>query len=207
MQSIRGRLLASHDALTHIEKDRDSPENWKHLDFVTLQVRKICELIMLGSALAHLDEGSAEINARKWRPKDAFAELSRVNDNPMPIPIHRYWSVQADGSKQIVPASKPLPFQTLSAIYGHCGDLLHVPSAAKVLAEAVTPFDVSKFTAWVNGFAELMSAHVLMLPEIKRVIVCRWQDSNADLEMILMEGDGEAFFEMDGLEDFSLVKV
>jgi hypothetical protein len=207
MQSIRGRLAAANDSLSQIEQNREALDNWKHLDFIALQVRKVCELIMLGSSLAHLDEGEAPINAKKWRPKDSFAELAKVNQNPMPVPVRPQWSVQTDGSKQVVPASKPIPFDILSVIYGHCGDLLHVPSAAKVLNEAITPFDVRKFRGWVNGLAQLMSAHMLMLPAIKRVIICRWFGSEEDLEMVMIEGEGAAVFDMGNLPDFSMVKV
>ena len=207
MQSIRGRLVAANESLSQIEQNREALDNWKHLDFIVLQVRKTCELIMLASSLAHLDEGETQINAKKWRPRDSFAELAKVNENPMPVPIRPQWSVQMDGSKQAVPLSKPLPFDTLSAIYGHCGDLLHVPSAAKVLGETITPFDVRKFTGWVNGLAELMSAHILMLPYIKKVIVCRWLGSDDDLEMIMIEGDGEAVFDVKNLPDFGLFRL
>ena len=64
MQSIRGRLVAANESLSQIEQNREALDNWKHLDFIVLQVRKTCELIMLASSLAHLDEGETQINAK-----------------------------------------------------------------------------------------------------------------------------------------------
>ena len=207
VNSLCGRLTAADQSLREIEIAPDPLEHWKNLDFIALQVRKSCEMFLLASVLAHLDNGDNAIDARKWRPKDAFSELARVNENPMPVPIHYHWSVAADGSKQIVPKCKPLPFETLSAIFGRCGDLLHVPSAAKVLSETVSPFHVEKFRGWINGLIEVSFAHVLLLPKISRVIVYRRESMAVEAESFVMEGEGAAIFDQSSLADFDLLAL
>ena len=213
MDSIASRLGACRDSIRAIEQsiienEPDRPDNWIQLDLVSLQVRKICELFLLGSMLAHLGEGKAEIDPRKWRPKDAFAQLNQVNVHPLPVPLLPDLIDQGSGVRQLQPASRPMPFAVLSSIYGHCGDLLHVPSAEKVLSERVTPFDIRKFKGWTEGFAQILAAHVLMLPALQSVLVCTWgRNPKMSPNIILLETDGPAVFAIDSLPEFSLLSI
>ena len=207
MGSVAGRLLLSHKVLCQMEEQPQHEENWLRLDGVALQVRKVCELFLLGSTLAHLQEGS-ELNPRKWHPKDAFAELHKFNPNPLPLPLQPDIRVLADGTKQFIPASKPMPINILSAIYGQCGDILHVPTASKVLEEKVIPFNWNKYRGWVDGFSQLLASHVLLLPDIQRVLICTWSgQAGNDPSISLAEGSGEAILNDGALPDFSLLVV
>jgi hypothetical protein len=182
-------------------------ENWLRLDCVALQVRKVCELFLLGSTLAHLEEGT-ELDPKKWHPKDAFAEIGKFNANPLPIPLKLELVVLDDGSKQFVPASKPMPLKVLTGVYGQCGSILHVPTAFKVLEEKVTPFEWDKFRGWVDGFSQLLSGHLLLLPKIHRVLICRRvAEANNPLMIQIMEGDGEAILVDDKFPDFNLISA
>lgn len=207
MSSIAGRLLASHKMLCLMGDEPHDQENWLRVDAVALQVRKVCELFLLGSTLAHLHEGST-LDPKKWRPKEAFAELSKFNPNPLPLPLDPKVQVRADGIKQMLPASKPMPLGVLSAIYGQCGDILHVPSALKVLDEKVTPFDWTKYRRWVDGFSQLLSSHLLLLPDIRRVLLCTWSGlAGNEPHIALAEGSGEAILLDEALADFSLISL
>jgi hypothetical protein len=205
MSSIAGRLLASHKMLCLMEESSQDEENWLRLDAVALQVRKVCELLLLGSTLAHLQDGT-ELDPKKWRPKEAFAELNKFNPNPLPMPLKPELLTLTDGTKQFVPASKPMPIKTLSAINGQCGDILHVPSAQKVIDEKVTPFDWTKYRGWVDGFGQLLASHLLLMPEIKRVLICDWSGKAGDEPTVsVAEGDGEAVLNDAALPDFTLL--
>ena len=99
-----------------------------------------------------------------------------------------------------------MPIKVLSAIYGQCGDILHVPSASKVLEEKVTPFDWVKYRGWVDGFGQLLANHLLLLPNIKRVLVRTWSCKGGDEPICqLAEGDGEAVLNDETLPDFALL--
>lgn len=205
MGSIAGRLLASHRMLCMMESSPEHDDNWLRLDAVALQVRKVCELFLLGSTLAHLQDG-IQLDPKKWRPKEAFAELSKFNPNSLPLPLKAEAETSSDGTKQLVPASKPMPFKVLSAIYGQCSDILHVPSASKVLEEKVTPFVWNRYRHWVNGFARLLASHLLLMPNIHRVLICTWEGKAGDApSIVLAEGEGEAILNDADLPDFTLV--
>jgi hypothetical protein len=203
--SIIFRLRVADQLLDQINENRDAEDSWVHADSVALQVRKVCELILLGSTLAHLQDGAA-LDPKHWRPKDAFMEIAKVNGNPLPLPLHPYSSVAENGSKQFVPSMKPMTYAALTRVYGLCGDLLHVPSAEKVLNEKVTPFDWDRFKAWVIDLKMLMRGHALLLPSIESLIVCSWSGlPDHEPEIILAEGVGGAFLNPDGLKDFDLL--
>ena len=205
MSSIAGRLLASHKMLCLMEEQPEHEENWLRLDAVALQVRKVCELFLLGSTLAHLQEVS-DLDPRKCHPKDAFAELHKFNPNPLPLPLKPEIQILADGTKQFVPASKPMPIRVLSAVYGQCGDILHVPTASKVLEEKVTPFNWNKYRGWVDGFNQLLASHLLLLPDIRRVLICTWSGQAGNRPSIsLAEGSGEAILNDKELAEFTLL--
>lgn len=204
MGSISGRLLATDVLLELIKAEPREPQNWLRLDCVALQVRKICELFLLGSTLAHLQEGSA-LDPKKWRPSDTFKEIEKFNEYALPLPLEPDLKILPH-SKQFVPGSKPMPFSVLASVYRQCSNILHVPSAHKVLQEKVHPFEWEKFRGWVTGFTQILKGHLLLLPEIKQVVVCTWTGKVGEPPHIfLLGGAGEAVLNTDALAEFSLV--
>lgn len=206
VMEIARRLLFCENALIRLTAEPAHEEAWIAADLVALQVRKICEMLLLGSSLAHLFGGNDNFDQRKWRPREAFNELEKINRHPLPAPIDLKVYPMPGGIKQIRPLSKPMPFELLSLIYGHCGNLMHVPSADKVLKNQVPRFDVSQFGRWVTGLKRLMAGHVLLLPEMEKILLCIWAgeaDKNPDI--YLMESAGPAAFETSSLPDFDLL--
>ncbi|WP_421989707.1 hypothetical protein [Qipengyuania sp.] len=152
-----------------------------------------------------MQEGT-ELDPKHWHPKDAFKEIEKFNENPLPIPLQLFVSVGADGEKQFVPAMKPMTLGALNRVYGQCANILHVPSAQKVLEDKIVPFEWQKYRSWVDDFIRLMRAHALLLPAVQSVIICQWSGAaGAQPQIILAEGVGEAVLNPDGLGEFSLL--
>ena len=204
MASVSYRLLVCEAKLIEIRTNPNKIETIVDIDCVALQVRKICELILLAATLAHVEDGF-NLDKKHWHPKDAFRELKKFNAFPLPLPLENAVNF-VGGSKQLAPASKPMPFRTLASIYGQCGNIIHVPSAEKILAETIPPFDFAKYKQWVDGFHRLVGGHILLLPEIRKVLVCTWTGRATDPPQgSLEEGDGEAILQLAGLKDFDLL--
>jgi hypothetical protein len=200
------RLLACESMLTDLSQNHDRPDAWMVSDLVKLQMRKVCEMVMLGSAFAHLWDGHSEFDLNTWHPKDTFGALKDLNDHPLPIPIELEFRAHESGARQIMPASKPMPFRVLSTIYGRCNDLLHLPSVAKVLKNKVQPFDIGQFQTWVAGFKRLLLGHVLMLPHRSTILLCTWSGNAEDRPSVfVMEAEGPSIFDYSALPDFELV--
>jgi hypothetical protein len=199
------RLIVCEGLLVELAQNHARPDAWMGSDLITLQMRKFCEMLMLGSAFAHLWDGYSDFNLNAWRPKDTFEALKDLSDHPLPIPIELEFREHESGARQIMPASKPMPFSVLSNIYGRCNDLLHLPSVAKVLKNKVQPFDIGQFQTWVAGFKRLLLGHVLMLPNRSKILLCTWSGkSEGHPSVYLLEADGPSTFDYNTLPDFQL---
>jgi len=208
MENAVRRLVAAEQCHEELTGNPIHPGSWKNCDFIALQVRKLCELMLLGSTLAHWREGTADINPKKWRPKEAFGELSQVSNHPLQVPVAIHLHQEGQGQHHAEPLSKGMPFDTLNAIYGLCGDLLHVPSAKKVVAGAIPPFDAALFKAWMNGFRTLLQGHALLLPGLELVVLCRWSGSPADApEVFLLSALGPSTLNLSDYPEFNLLHV
>lgn len=200
------RLLVCESLLNELARDNSRPDAWIASDLVTLQLRKFCEMVMLGSAFAHHWDGYADFDLNTWHPKETFAALKDLSDHPLPIPIELEFREHESGARQIMAASKPMPFDVLSKIYGRCNDLLHLPSVAKVLKNKVQPFNITQFQTWIAGFKRLLLGHVLMLPNHSKILMCLWSGKAEDRPNVyIMEADGPTTFDFSDLPDFQLV--
>src|SRR5436305_1214224 len=116
MENAVSRLIAAERSHDELIANPTHPEAWKNCDFIALQVRKLCELMLLGSTLAHWREGTAQINPNKWRPKEAFGELSQLSAHPLQVPVTMETHHSGQGHHHVTPLSKPIPFGTLNSI-------------------------------------------------------------------------------------------
>jgi hypothetical protein len=208
MENAVSRLVAAEQCHEELTCNPTHPESWKNCDFIALQLRKLCELMLLGSTLAHWREGTAEINPKKWRPKEAFGELSQLSNHPLQVPVTIQLHEGAQGEHHAEPVSKGMPFDTLHAIYGLCGDLLHVPSAKKVAAGAIPPFDAALFKSWMDGFRRLLQGHALLLPGIQLILLCTWSGSPTEPpEVFLLSATGPTTLDMSQYPEFNLLHV
>jgi hypothetical protein len=164
-EKLAERICVAEDALRQVVNKPANPLNWVGCEVATMQIRLVCELLLLGSTVAHLKEGQQTLSEKKWRPKDAFFQLDKISEHPLPIPIKVELNKNGEGQHHVDPISKPVPFDALAEIYGRCGDLLHVPTAKQAFDGKLPEFDVELLTRWIEGFKKLVCAHVLMLPK------------------------------------------
>ncbi len=205
MEDFARRVLAAENALDEVLKNPGHENNWTSCELAVVQIRKICELVLLGSTLAHVDHGEA-IDDRKWRPKDVFAELDQVNAHPLPIPIVIEIDKNGPGAHHAIPKSKPLMIASLSKVYGVCGDLLHVPSARQVISERMPAFDVGLLNSWLAGLKALLMGHALMLPNRQKILICTWDGKvPAEPKCFMLEAQGESTLDVSCLPEFGLI--
>ena len=207
MRDAAVRLIAVEESYAELLADSENVSAWKNCDFIALQIRKICELMLLGSTVAHLREGSADVDPKKWRPKEAFGELAKHSDHPLQVPIEL--KLHEDGSgHHAVPISTGLPFSTLNTIYGLCGDMLHVPSAKKVVTSSIPPFNAGLYKSWIDGFRRLLLGHALLLPGLKLILLCTWSGSiNEPPAVYLLSALGDSTLDWSKYPEFTLLKA
>lgn len=206
MAEISRRTVAADLRLQYISANLKDPYIWVDCEVVVVQLRKICELILLGSTMAHALEGGIALNLKKWRPKDAFGQLERISDYPLPMPVTVEMEKNGIGAHHIVPSSRHIPFDVISHIYGICGDLLHVPTANQVLKGNLPSYDIGQLARWSAGFNEIVKSHILMLPEQKKILLCRWDGQMISLpEVFILEADDASLVELEKFPQFDLL--
>ncbi len=194
------RLDAVSESMAELLSDPLHANAWQNADFCWLQIRKICEYLALGIVLAHHRDGDGVEDLTKWRPRDLLAEANKLSDHPTPTPIALE---KNENGNQIMPLSKPVQGKALSAIYGKCSELLHVGSLDRILKDQMPAYDIGQLQNWVQGFNALLRNHVLLLPKVKRAILCVHENGN--LSVTLLGGNGEATFNMNDLPDCGLL--
>lgn len=200
------RLDAVTKSIGEIEANPQHPDNWKNCDFCWFQIRKICEYLALAIVLAHYRDGDAINDLSKWRPSDLLKQAEKLNDHPTPIQISNELAANVEGGRQLNPIAKPINHKIVSTIYGKCNDLLHVGKLDRILKAELPVYDISQLQCWRDGFEGLLRNHVLMLPRLKRILVCLHEIGDArPPQIFLMEGEGEAIFVKDDLPEFTLL--
>lgn len=206
VKAIVLRLKIANQALLRLEAHHDNPSAIGDCEIAILQLRLICELLLLGSAAAHLHEGGREINDNKWRPKDSFNELRRLSEHPLQLPVKIELHKNGQGQHHIDPISQPLPFEALNEIYGRCGDLLHVPTIRQVVGRRIPVFDLDLVRKWLNGFRVIAMGHALMLPERETIMLCLWTGEEAtEPEAFRLDGLGPSTLNISSYPEFKLL--
>jgi hypothetical protein len=206
VESIVQRILIAEDALRQVESDSANAIMFVGCEVAVLQIRMICELLLVGSTAAHLHEAGVSISATKWRPKDAFLELAKVNAHPLQVPVAIELHKNGIGQHHIIPKSQPLKFEALSEIYGRCGDLLHVPTVRQISEARLPEFDLGVLWRWLNGFREITMAHTLMLPERQIIMLAIWSgDPQSKPEAYRLDAAGPSTFDIHAYPEFSLL--
>lgn len=205
MEDIARRIIAAEMSLAEVRESADHPFSWVGCEVAVLQLRKLCELFLLGSTIAHLEGSDVELDPKKWRPKDAFSQLGNASEHATQVPVTIQFDLNGPGAHHITPKSRPLPFQALSVIYGICGDLLHVPTAQQVFKGKLPSFDVDQLTRWLAGLRELAQSHVLMLPQRQKIYLCFWNGGLEQApELVLLSAEGDSTLKIEDYPPFAL---
>lgn len=167
----------------------------RHVESAALSMRKICEYLAVAVVFAHHWEGNAAIDLMAWRPKDLLTDVGKLSDHPTPAPLEPF---QAAGN--LVPTARPVGSAQIAKVYGQLSNLLHVGSPNRIVQANFPPFDLDRLMGVSDAFQRLANAHVIALPNVKRVLIWNGPTRSA----LLGEGDGEAVFNFDHLPQLEL---
>lgn len=206
IKAIAMRLLAAEKTLDELVKNPDDPFALQGCELAVLQIRIVCELLMLGCQMAHLEDAGAEIANNKWRPVDAYAQLRDLSEHPLPMPVSVEYHKHGEGRHHIEPLAKPIPFAAISRLYGVCGDFLHAPTIKKVLSDKIPEFDVGLLRRWLAELKQLIGAHALMLPGRNIIFLSLWEGTfEHEPELYRLDTAGESAFDLSKYPDCELL--
>ena len=200
------RLDAIAESMAEIKANPESLDNWKNCDFCWFQIRKVCEYLALAIVLAHHRDTGTVNDLSKWKPSDLLKQVEKLNANPTPVQISNHVVANEEGGRQLTPIAKPITSKIISQIYGKANDVLHVGKLDRILNMTMPGYDLGQLERWWDGFERLLRNHVLMLPQVQRILVCLHnRGSNVPPKIFLMEGEGEAIFVTENLPEFEMI--
>ena len=179
MEEVIVRLDAALDSLTEAKANSGHLDNWKNAEFCYLQIRKTCEYVALALLVAHelyQDTSTASLT-KKWHAGEIFAKLIELNNYAFPHPITVHIDHDGPGQHHVEPNDLILAADELQAIYGRCGDRLHVGSLKRILDGRLAAFDFDEITQWRNQLVGTLNNHMVRLPHIGSVLLVVLKES------------------------------
>ncbi len=150
------------DALRSGNAHETFPET--RIESIYLQLRKILELIALGSLVANHDALAKIVSTLgdHWNAKTMFRDIKKVNPDFYPHPVVDQPSTVPGATNELVPLVEgTLTKEDFVHLYDRCGGLLH---AANPLGRTV---DYDRYAAdvpkWLGKIVTLLSSHKIHL--------------------------------------------
>lgn len=151
------------------------------IEFMCLQIRKILELISMGSLVMNKDlfEEIGQKYAQYWNAKYILSDIERLNPDFYPIPIIE---VPSD-KKKIVnnlqnKASGFLTRNKFVTVYDKCGMMMHAsnPFGSKYDYE----FYNKQITEWLDLIIELLNSHLIHIKGIDGFYLIHMQEDGKE---------------------------
>lgn len=183
MQEVVVRLNSTLESLNEAKADWGHVDNWKNAEFCYLQIRKSCEYAALAVLVAHelYEDTSAAKLAKEWHAGDIFSKLIELNPYAFPVPMTVQIDHNGPGQHYVEPAETVLEAKELQAIYGKCGDRLHVGSLKRILDGRLAGFDFNEIAHWRNQLVTTLNNHMVRLPHIGSILLVVLKDQNDGL--------------------------
>jgi hypothetical protein len=133
------------------------------LESVTLQLRKVLELIAFGSLVANKEAYEAVYSkvSKAWNAGDLLAELERVNPHFYPVPVTQEQDKESGAWKHKARAPDYLAKTDFKEVYGRCGVMAH---AANPFSKGIDyTYYQAKLPLWRGQIINLLNIHEMVL--------------------------------------------
>jgi hypothetical protein len=149
------------------------------VEFVSLQIRKILELIALASLASHKEEFAKQHQkfAEMWRARKILKDLEKLNPGFYPVPTEQVRDPQTGSVLQTRNVSKPfLTKQDFERVYQDCSAALHAqnPFGPQVDILRIE----SEFPSWMERIQNLLNHHQVQLLNSKHQLWILMQASS-----------------------------
>lgn len=153
-------------------------------EFCFLQLRMICELIAIGSLIAHGDLSSKKADLMKSYKADLIMKkMTELHPKFYPQPLEsgtKEWIYKKDGF---------LRKEELIQLYNrHAGATLHRGSAKNIL-EKQRPLKTKEVAAWRDKIITLLNKHIMFSPDKKTALCVIMQTEDGNVQTTIWEQD------------------
>ena len=152
-----------------------------NVECMVLQIRKILELIALGSLVAHRDEYSRQYAkfAEHWHAGRILRDLEKINPALYPKPVKEVPSKCGGVKNDLVDVTEEfLTKQQLVEAYDRCGEILHAKNPF-LGQQDYAAFD-SLVPQWMERIRCLLNTHMIHLIETDYFILVHMKEPMDD---------------------------
>ncbi len=145
-----------------------------------LELRMICELIGLSSAVAHgtIPTTASQRFQSSYKPDDIFRQLEKVHPAFFPCAVDEELE---DGvlSGMTIVENGYLTKTELVSLYGKCGDALHRGRLKNIGKER--QFSVMEIISWQNKIVRLLNRHFIAMSDQRAAVYVMMQSKDTKL--------------------------
>jgi len=163
MVEIKQRTAAIDRILKRIKPPAAPPEDgFVDVESCILQIRFICELIALGAATMHHQQGLTNDIRKSWNAEKTFRVLNGLNDKCFPRA-----AIFTHGSGRMHIDIKPevMTMKEMQTIYSKCGDMLHRGALKRIFDEPKKTYNASLVVRWTSQIKKLLNQHVILMED------------------------------------------
>jgi len=163
--SLMNEVKKRTTAITQIlSKQKTTSFQATNIEFMCLQIRKILELISLGSLVANKKEFESEqIKYQKyWHAERILNDIERLNPDFYPRPIIEIHSNRPNVKNDLIDKTDGFLTKTeFIKVYEKCGKIMHAdnPFGSKVDLD----YYEKQIADWLNKLIGLLNSHMIRL--------------------------------------------
>jgi hypothetical protein len=158
MEEIKRRV----DVVRHVLDGTWQMPQMVAFELCYLQLRKICEVFMLGCLTAHGDIAGvrAKLLQKTCNSDLIVRQLSKLHPQFYPVPTKQRLDPVTRRPVEVVPITSGfLTKNELLSLYGECGNYLHRGSIRQLLSKWEPTVDFNKIAEWIDKIVKLLNHH------------------------------------------------
>ena len=131
-----------------------------------LQLRMVCELIVLACLVAHddLPEAKGKKLSKAYNVDAIIKQLEKLHSSFYPVPGRQICNAQTGRPERVESIIQGyLKKEDLLRLYGECGDVLHRGNLRRILSGKQKEIGFEKISAWVRKITTLLNHHQIQL--------------------------------------------
>ena len=161
--------------------ERNAMYNVVNAELMCLQIRKILELIALGSLVANQRIFLKKIQTlqKMWNAKYILNDIEKLNPDFYPKPIHEKPSKQNGVKNDLIDIKEGyLTKKDFVEIYDKCGRILH---AENPLGNGIDyKYYEKNIPIWMNKIKKLLNSHTIKLLNDKNMYLVHMQEDGKE---------------------------
>ncbi len=179
---------------------KDFLEGLLYIEFICLQIRKICELFAFSTMTANRQEYMklrTEFE-KDWNYTRIIKYVTKVNNKYFPEPLNPIMDDKGKITRYEGIKNDFLNIENITDIYNQCCDYVHAQNYYKDLTNIYPQkyedfvIWIDRFRVWREKFVKLLNCHVIGVntTELKRIFITHMnaEYSNVDVQVTLCGG-------------------